>query len=105
MIHTIKTHTSKLKILKNWDHYNVFNNYLLHLASSNLLSDYISFTLFLIILTKGIKEFKIKVIINFCMHRDKLQFLIQWVNYNKLTNSLRILRMQSQHLIFTFKDT
>ena len=39
MTHTIETHTFKLKILKNWDHYNVFNNYLLHLAASDLLSD------------------------------------------------------------------
>ena len=36
---TIRTHASKLKISENWDHHDIFNNYLLHLAASNLLSD------------------------------------------------------------------
>ena len=39
IIRTIRTHTSKLKILKNWDHHNVFDNYLLRLAATDLLSE------------------------------------------------------------------
>ena len=34
---TIGTHTSKLKIPENWDHHDVFSNYLLHLAVSDSL--------------------------------------------------------------------
>ena len=37
--HTIKTHAFKLKIPEDWGHHNVFDNYLLHLAASDLLPD------------------------------------------------------------------
>ena len=39
MAHTIETHAFKLEISEDWDHYNIFNNYLLHLAVSDSLSD------------------------------------------------------------------
>ena len=39
MIHTIDTHTFKLKILNNWEHYDVFNNYLLYFTVTDSLSD------------------------------------------------------------------
>ena len=37
IIRTIRTHTSKLKIPENWDYHNVFDNYLLRLAATDLL--------------------------------------------------------------------
>ena len=39
VIHTIDTHTFKLKILNNWEHHDVFNNYLLHFTVTDSLSD------------------------------------------------------------------
>ena len=39
MIRTIGTHASKLKIPDNWEHHDVFNNYLLHLAATDPLPD------------------------------------------------------------------
>ena len=36
---TIETHAFKLKIPENWGYHDVFNNYLLHFAASDLLSD------------------------------------------------------------------
>ena len=37
IIRTIRTHTSKLKIPENWDHHDVFGNYLLCLAATDPL--------------------------------------------------------------------
>ena len=37
--HTIRTHAFKLKIPEDWGHHDVFSNYLLHLAASDLLPD------------------------------------------------------------------
>ena len=39
IIHTIRTHTSKLKISENWDHHDVFGNHLLRLAATDSLSE------------------------------------------------------------------
>ena len=39
IICTIRTHASKLKILKNWGHHDVFSNYLLRLAVTDPLSE------------------------------------------------------------------
>ena len=36
---TIETHAFKLKIPEDWDYHDVFDNYLLHLAASDLLPD------------------------------------------------------------------
>ena len=83
--HTIGTHASKLKIPEDWGHHDVFSNYLLHLAASDLLPGQISLTPLPVISTEGVKEFEVKVIINSCMHRGKLQFLVQWVSYDKPT--------------------
>ena len=70
--------------MKNWDHHNVFNNYLLHLAASDSLSGQISLTLFSVISTEGVKEFEVEAIINSQMHWEYLEFLIQWVRYDRL---------------------
>ena len=83
MTRTIGTHASKLKIPENWSHHDVFDNYLLHFAASDLLPGQIPLTPLLIISTEGVEEFEVEAIINFCMHRGKLQFLIQWVSYNR----------------------
>ena len=83
MAHTIGTHAFKLKIPENWGHHDVFNNYLLYLAASDLLPGQISLTPFSVISTEGVKEFEVEAIINSHMHRGKLQFLIQWVSYDK----------------------
>ena len=85
VIHTIGTHTSKLKISEDWEHYDVFRNYLLHLAATDSLSDQVSLTLFSVIFTEGVKEFEVKAIINSQMHWEHLEFLIQWVRYDRLT--------------------
>ena len=39
VIRIIETHTSKLKILKDWGHHDVFDNYLLRLAATDPLSE------------------------------------------------------------------
>ena len=39
IIRTIRTHASKLEILKDWGHHNVFSNYLLRLAATDPLSE------------------------------------------------------------------
>ena len=85
MARTIGTHASKLKILEDWGHHDVFGNYLLHLAASDPLPGQISLTSFSVILTEGVKEFEVEAIINSHMHRGKLQFLVQWVSYDRPT--------------------
>ena len=39
VIHTISTHASKLEIPEDWEHHDVFKNYLLHLAATDSLPD------------------------------------------------------------------
>ena len=85
MARTIGTHAFKLEIPEDWSYHNVFNNYLLHLAASDSLPGQILLTPLLIILTEGVEEFEVEAIINSCMHRGKLQFLIQWVSYDRPT--------------------
>ena len=88
MTRTIETHAFKLEIPKNWGHYDVFNNYLLHLAASDSLPGQISLTPFSVILTEGVEEFKVEAIINSQMHWEHLEFLIQWVRYDRPTYQL-----------------
>ena len=83
--HTIGTHASKLKIPENWGHHDVFSNYLLHLAASDLLPGQISLTPFSVISTEGVEEFEVEAIINSWMHWGHLEFLIQWVKYDRST--------------------
>ena len=85
VIRTIGTHTSKLKIPEDWEHYDVFENYLLHLAVTDSLSDQVLLTLFPVIFTEGVKKFEVKAIINSRMHWGHLEFLIQWVRYDRPT--------------------
>ena len=85
VIHTIGTHTSKLEIPENWEHHDVFGNYLLHLAATDSLPDQVLLTLFPVISTEGMKEFEVEAIINSWMHWEHLEFLIQWVRYDRLT--------------------
>ena len=84
-IRTIGTHASKLKISEDWRHYDVFRNYLLHLAVTDSLSDQVSLTLFPVIFTEGVEKFEIEAIINSRMHWGHLEFLVQWVGYDRLT--------------------
>ena len=53
IIHTIRTHASKLKIPEDWGHHDVFNNYLLRLAATDSLSEQVSPPPFPVILTEG----------------------------------------------------
>ena len=85
VIRTIGTHTSKLKISEDWEHHDVFKNYLLHLAATDSLSGQVSLTLFPVIFTEGMKEFEVEAIINSWMHWEHLEFLVQWVRYDRLT--------------------
>ena len=85
IIHIIETHTSKLKIPENWDHHDVFNNYLLRLAATDSLSEQVSPSPFSVILTEGEEEFEVKAIINSWMHWGRLEFLVRWVSYDKST--------------------
>ena len=85
IIRTIRTHTSKLEIPKDWGHHNVFNNYLLRLAATDSLSEQVSPSFFPVILTEGEEEFEVKAIINSWMHWGYLEFLVQWVSYDRLT--------------------
>ena len=85
IIRTIRTHTSKLKIPENWGHHDVFSNYLLRLAATDPLSEQVSPPLFPVILTEGKEEFEVKAIINSWMHWGRLEFLIQWVSYDRPT--------------------
>ena len=81
----IRTHTSKLKISENWGYYNVFNNYLLRLAATDSLSEQVFSPLFSVILTEDEEKFEVKAIINSWMHWGCLEFLVQWVSYDRLT--------------------
>ena len=82
---TIGTHASKLKIPEDWGYHDVFDNYLLHLAASDPLPGQISPKPLPVISTEGVEEFEVEAIINSRMHRGKLQFLIQWVSYDRST--------------------
>ena len=88
VIRTIGTHASKLEIPDNWGHHDVFNNYLLHLAATDLLPGQVSLIPYLSIFTDGVEEFEVKAIINSCMHQNQLQFLVQWVDYDRPTYQL-----------------
>ena len=85
VIRTISTHTSKLKIPEDWRHHDVFRNYLLHLAATDSLPGQVSLTSFPVIFTEGVKEFEVEAIINSQMHWGHLEFLVQWVGYDRLT--------------------
>ena len=85
IIRIIRTHTSKLKIPEDWGHHDVFDNYLLRLAATDLLSEQVFPSPFPVILTEGEEEFEVKAIINFWMHWGCLKFLIQWVSYDRPT--------------------
>ena len=85
VIHTIGTHTLKLEISEDWEHHDVFKNYLLHLAVIDSLPGQVSLTLFPVIFTEGMEEFEVEAIINSWMHWEYLEFLIQWVRYDRLT--------------------
>ena len=85
IIHTIETHTSKLEIPENWGYHNVFDNYLLRLAATDLLSGQVFSPPFPVISTEGEEEFEVKAIINFWMHWGRLEFLVRWVSYDKST--------------------
>ena len=85
VICTIGTHTSKLEISEDWEHHDVFENYLLHLAATDSLPDQVSLTLFSAIFTEGVKEFEVEAIINSWMHWGHLEFLVQWVRYDRPT--------------------
>ena len=88
MAHTIGTHASKLEIPEDWGHHDVFGNYLLHLAASDPLPGQIPPTPFPVISTEGVEEFEVEAIINSRMHWGHLEFLIQWVRYDRLTYQL-----------------
>ena len=66
----------------------MFENYLLHLAATDSLPDQVSLTLFPVIFTEGVKEFEVKAIINSRMHWEHLEFLVQWVEYDRPTYQL-----------------
>ena len=85
IIRTIRTHASKLEILKDWGHHNVFSNYLLRLAATDLLPEQVFPPPFPVISTEGEEEFEVKVIINSWMHRGRLEFLVRWVGYDRPT--------------------
>ena len=85
VIRTIGTHTSKLKIPEDWGHHDVFRNYLLHLAATDLLPGQVLLTLFPVIFTEGMEEFEVEAIINSWMHWGHLEFLVQWVEYDRPT--------------------
>ena len=85
VIRTIGTHASKLKISEDWGHHDVFRNYLLHLAVTDSLSGQVSLTLFPVIFTEGVEEFEVEAIINSWMHWGHLEFLVQWVRYDRPT--------------------
>ena len=85
IIRTIRTHASKLKILEDWCYHDVFNNYLLRLAATDLLSEQVFPPLFPVILTEGEEEFEVKAIINSWMHWGCLEFLVRWMSYDRST--------------------
>ena len=85
VIRTISTHASKLEIPEDWRHHDVFGNYLLHLAATDSLPGQVSLTLFPVIFTEGVKEFEVEAIINSQMHWGHLEFLVQWVRYDRPT--------------------
>ena len=85
VIRTIGTHTSKLEILKDWGHHNVFDNYLLRLAATDSLSGQVFSSPFPAISTEGEEEFEMKAIINSRMHWGCLKSLVRWVDYDRPT--------------------
>ena len=85
VIRTIGTHTSKLEIPEDWGHHDVFSNYLLRLAATDLLSEQVSPPPFPVILTEDEEEFEVKAIINSRMHWGRLEFLVRWVSYDRPT--------------------
>ena len=85
VIRTIGTHASKLEIPEDWGHHDVFGNYLLHLAATDSLPGQVPLTLFPVIFTEGVEEFEVEAIINSRMHRGHLEFLVQWVGYDRPT--------------------
>ena len=70
VIRTIGTHAFKLEIPDNWEHHDVFGNYLLHLAVTDSLPGQVSPVPYLSIFTDRVKEFEVKAIINSRMHQN-----------------------------------
>jgi transposase InsO family protein len=85
VVRTIGTHACQLEIPDNWGHHDVFGNYLLRLAATDPLPGQAPPPPFPVISTEGEEEFEVAAIINSRMHRGRLEFLVQWVGYDRPT--------------------
>ena len=88
IIYTVSTHACKLDILIDWRHHDVFGNYLLRLAATDPLPGQLPPPPLPMINTAGLEEFEVEQIINSRMHRGQLEFLVQWIGYDRPTYQL-----------------